>query len=267
VSQCWRITSRKNKQETENKKRKANMKKALFIIASLLVGGVVIAAPLTSDRNTAQANGNQIVVGVYTNVKIYAGGMLAVNSSGYAVEAANASGYKVIGRADRTVDNTLGASGALNAYGRSGSFYWDGDASSLTKAAIGQVAYVVDDHTVSLTNSGSYNTIAGIVKDYDSVKGQVCVDTYNLASSGASTPATLAVAGAATVGATLGVTGVISGNGSGITNIPISIVGGTGIATNIAVTTAYPVVGGATGSVLFVTGVTIQTRTVTATNP
>jgi hypothetical protein len=193
------------------------MKKVLFIIAGLLIGGAVLAAPLTAARNTAMANGNQIVVGVYTNVKIYAGGMLAVNSSGYAVEAANASGYKVIGRADQSVDNTLGASGALNVQGRSGSFYWDGDASSLTKAAIGQVAYVVDDHTVSLTNSGSYNTIAGIVKDYDSVKGQVCVDTYNLASSGASTPATLAVSGAATVGGTLGVTGVISGPGSGIT--------------------------------------------------
>ena len=227
-----------------------NKKIMIGVLGFLIAAGLAQAAPLSAERNTGMGVGNQIVLSVYTNVHIYAGAMLAVNSSGYAIPAANASGNVTVGRAEKTVDNTAGATGAYNILGRSGAFYWDGDASVLTKAAIGQIAYVVDDHTVSITNSGSYKIIAGIIQDYDSVKSQVLVDTHNFAAAGASAPTTLAVSGAATVGtslgvgtsmtvgSTLGVTGIISGPGSGITGLTAANVGtvsGASAVTNLVI--------------------------------
>lgn len=96
--------------------------------------------------------------------KIFEGSIVGVNSSGYALPAADAAGIKVVGVANETVDNTAGADGALNIVVRTfvlAKF----DATSITQAMVGQVMYVVDDHTFDDT-VGTNGITAGVLAEY-----------------------------------------------------------------------------------------------------
>lgn len=103
-------------------------------------------AALTTDRITETKHPGLKSYPVKASTKIYDGALVAVDSNGYALPAADTSGLKVVGVADSTVDNSSGAAGDL----------WINvkvpiiarfDASSITQAMVGQVMYVVDDHT------------------------------------------------------------------------------------------------------------------------
>ena len=231
-------------------------RKLMSIFAVALAAGFAYATAATGPVNTPARTGLKSSFGVYTNVIIYAGTMVALNSSGYAVPAANASGYAVVGRASKTIDNRVNnptvASGASNAQKievERGVFGFATD--NITVTSVGSVIYVLDDKTVT-TTAGSYATIAGILVDYSG--GYAWVDTFNipraagtfttLSSSGAASLNSLAVTTTGTilgngiVGGTLVVTGAITGpisaanltagtvasaiDGSAITNLDIS---------------------------------------------
>ena len=202
-------------------------RKLMSIFAVALAAGFVYATAATGPVNTPARTGLKSSFGVYANVIIYAGTMVALNSSGYAVPAANASGYQVVGRASKTVDNRVNnptvASGATDAQKievERGVFGWA--VGNVTIASIGAVIYVSDDNTVT-TTAGSYATIAGILLDVSG--GYAWVDTFNIPrAAGAFT--TLSASGATTVGTTLGVTGILTAS----SNLAVAVdetVGGT----------------------------------------
>ena len=83
---------------------------------------------------------------VKTNVKIYSGAIVGVDSAGFAIPAANAASVKVVGVAKAQADNTGGADGAIYVNVEEGLFQFP--ASSITQAMVGQNMYVVDDNTV-----------------------------------------------------------------------------------------------------------------------
>lgn len=166
------------------------------VAAFLGTVGVLFAA----ERDTPERSGR--LVAVTTGSAVEAGHMAAV-SNGVAYPAADLAGYVVIGRFDAAA-----AAGATVAV-RRGVFRWDNDG-SFTDADIGIRCYVSTNAA-----SGSYSVTslatavndipAGYIVDVDD--DGVWVDTYNDSPLISTSVASLAIAGAATVGTTLDVTG------------------------------------------------------------
>ena len=139
------------------------------------------AAALSASRDTPSRAGVEMNIGVYTNTRIFAGAMVAVNSSGYAVPAANTASYIVIGRAQETVDNRTNVDGAGDSGAKTidvsrGVFGWSNNA-GITDADIGSFAYAEDDNSVD-DDAPSEAIIAGIIVDVDA--DYVWVDTYHV---------------------------------------------------------------------------------------
>ncbi|NQT91946.1 MAG: hypothetical protein HQ559_04225, partial [Lentisphaerae bacterium] len=215
------------------------------------------ATALAAARNTPMRAGDSLYIGVYTNTRLFAGAMVAINSSGYAVPASDSASLNVIGRAQSTVDNRTNAEGAgdsgeLSITVRRGTFRWvNGD--SFTDANIGDLAFVEDDQTVQTAASASQDIIAGVIIDVDS--SGVWVDTYDIGAQGASAPSSLAVSGNATVGGTLDVTG--ASTLGALTTTGTTTLGGTTVAVtnNQTVGGTLGVTGaGTVGGTLGVTG-------------
>jgi hypothetical protein len=192
------------------------MKKALMVCGLVLaVCGMVYGAALTGERDTNQRLNEFTSLTVASNSIIYAGSLVCVNSSGLAVPAADSAGFAVVGRAEATVDNRTAVYSATRTIKVArGTFQW-ANADVIVKADIGKIVYVSDDQTVNKTGGGQ-NIIAGSVVDVDS--SGVWVDTAKVGPIGAATPSSLAVSGAATVGTTLGVTGVATLTGNAVAN-------------------------------------------------
>lgn len=119
---------------------------------------------LTADRDTHERDGSKIQLGMATNVKIYAGALVARNASGYATPGAVATTLRFAGRAAEQVDNTGGANGAKNITVEKGVFKFKNYASDLiTIADLGNDCYIYDDETVARTNGTSTRSVAGKV--------------------------------------------------------------------------------------------------------
>lgn len=159
-------------------------------------------ALLTASRNTPEmADGGRLrVFGVEANTNLYLGGMLAIDASGYAVPASatttTANALKIIGRVERVVHgipganalNNPGAAGAISVAARKGVFMYDQD-NSITVAALGQVCFAIDDHTVTAADRASGASVqqyaaAGQVVAIDP-SGQVWVDFWHQTTAAA----------------------------------------------------------------------------------
>ena len=117
-------------------------------------------ASLSAPRDTAEYVDNTFVTAtVASDTTIYAGALVAINTSGKAIPAADATGIRsVVGRAEFTA--TAGQAIKI----KRGVFGWNNDTTNAVEATdIGKTAYVVDDHTVSDT-AGSYSVVAGVIK-------------------------------------------------------------------------------------------------------
>jgi hypothetical protein len=101
---------------------------------------------LTRDRATPYREGIEVEYPVAANTKIFAGSLVCVNSTGYAVPAADTSGYRFVGVAMEQVDNSDGTDGGkVVRLRRTGVFEFD--AGSITQAMVGTSMYATDDHT------------------------------------------------------------------------------------------------------------------------
>jgi hypothetical protein len=179
---------------------------AVMAVMALLLwmAPALFGAALTQGRDTPSRPGEAVGLTMASNVIIYAGAMVAINTSGLAAPAADVAGYGVVGRAEETVDNRGVLYSATKPIAVSrGIFRWvNGDAA--TDADIGKLAYVTDDQTVNKTGGGQ-NIIAGSILDVDTAG--VWVDTSRIGPIGATTPTSLAVSGNGTVAGTLAVAG------------------------------------------------------------
>ena len=113
----------------------------------------------------------------------------------------------VIGRADNVVngvpgidgDNSAGAAGAIKVEVVRGCFSWDINAGDIVQANVGQVAYAVDDHTVSSSSNSGARPIAGRITGLDPATGGVFIDSGET-SSGVNGILSLVAAGVAAAG-------------------------------------------------------------------
>ncbi|MBN8917746.1 MAG: hypothetical protein J0I31_19285 [Rhizobiales bacterium] len=126
---------------------------------------------LTSDRNTPARSGDIREFPVAAGAVIYAGALVALNASGYAVPAATATTLKVVGRAEQAVDNTGGAAGAVTAKVGAGIYRFGNSTSTdaIADTDIGADCYAVDDQTVAKTSGSSTRSVAGKVFDVDAL--------------------------------------------------------------------------------------------------
>lgn len=121
-----------------------------------------------ADLNTPYKDGEIIVLPVAGNTLIEAGHMVAVNSSGYAVPAADSAGLTVIGIADEAVDNSSGAAGDLQINVRRKKVFGleNDSASPVETAGLGKDVYVKDSTTVS-SSGGTNSIVAGKCLGFD----------------------------------------------------------------------------------------------------
>jgi len=183
----------------------------IIALAPVVVVALVIAlcainafgTALSANRDTPYREYGDVTLTVKNDEVIYAGAMVAVDGNGEAVNASDTASIMVIGRAEEEVDNSDDGE-TIDV--KRGMFRWaNGD--TVSDANIGDICYVVDNQTVSVTNSGSNSIIAGIVSDVDS--DGVWVDTGHIDKTAGSFT-TLTASGAATLGSTLGVDGAMT---------------------------------------------------------
>ena len=90
---------------------------------------------------------------------VYAGGITAINTSGFAVPATSAGAIVVVGRAENT------AVGGETVKTRSGMFLYSPVSSgAFALSDLNKTCYVKDDQTVTLTG-GTAAVVAGVVRD------------------------------------------------------------------------------------------------------
>lgn len=126
-------------------------------------------AALSAGRNTPARSGDMSQPPVKAATTIYAGALVAVDANGLAVPGSTATTLKGLGRAEQTVDNSAGASGDLNVRVGRGIYRFDNsaDADAITLSDVGADCYIVDDHTVALTNGTNTRSVAGTIHDVD----------------------------------------------------------------------------------------------------
>ncbi len=125
---------------------------------------------LTKDRNTKRRDGVQYNDPVAASTRIFAGSIVCLNATGYAVPGSTSTTLKARGVAQEQVDNSAGAAGALRIETRRGVFQFANSTSTdeITRADIGASAYIVDDQTVAKTSATSTRSVAGVIRDVDS---------------------------------------------------------------------------------------------------
>lgn len=111
-------------------------------------------AALTADRKTSFREGIEIEYKVAASTKIYAGSLVCINTSGYAVPGADTANFKFVGIAQEQVDNSSGANGDKTVrVKRKGIFRLS--ASGMAVTDIGAAVNVSDDQTVAKTTTNS----------------------------------------------------------------------------------------------------------------
>jgi hypothetical protein len=128
----------------------------------------------TASINTPERPGNITTLPVAATTALFAGILLATNSSGYLVQAADTAGLRVQGRCEADVDNSGGNAGDVTADAKKGVFRFDNSATNAVDADdIGKDCYVEDFQTVAETST--HKVVAGRVVAVDA--DGVWVDT------------------------------------------------------------------------------------------
>lgn len=191
----------------------------LKLAACCMLVSAAHGAALSAARQTPRLVPPAAVGYLQASNTIYQGAMMAV-SGGYAVPAADATGYMVVGCAHATtINDGRDYSATRTAIGLRGIFRW-ANGGAFTDANIGQICYVQDDQTVTTAAAATYDIPAGIIVDVDA--SGVWVDTESLGrvlsgslnalavTGNGSISGTLIVGGATTLGGGVIVTGAVS---------------------------------------------------------
>jgi hypothetical protein len=115
-----------------------------------------------AERNTPFKDGTLISLAVAASTKIEAGKIVAVNASGYAIEASDAASIVVMGIAQETADNSSGANAAINVIIKRGkAFKLKNGTTAVTIAALGANVVVQDDETVTTAAAATNDIVVG----------------------------------------------------------------------------------------------------------
>ncbi len=139
---------------------------------------------LTADRNTPRLEGDIKQMLMASGAKIFAGGLVMRNATGFAKPGAEAINLRGAGVAYEQVDNSAGGDGDLSVKVREGVFVFDNSAAGdeITAADIGKLCYAVDDQAVAKTNGSNTRSVAGIVVGVDDADIAVLVSEAALAA-------------------------------------------------------------------------------------
>jgi len=118
---------------------------------------------LTTDRNTSHSEGDQLSILVAAAETIYAGSLVCLDADGYAVAAADTSGYIFAGVAMKQADNSGGAAGAVSVIVHRRCRFRLASSTALTQAAVGGLVYVDDDQTVQQAYDATNDVPVGMV--------------------------------------------------------------------------------------------------------
>jgi hypothetical protein len=136
-------------------------------------------AASTENRNTLELACNSMnchrVFTVKTATTIHAGTIVAVDSTGYALPAADSAGLVVVGLAQHY------AEAGEKVTVKSGVFSFDNAAAPnacSNSSHLNNLIYVADDHTVS-TSAGSHSVKAGVMRYVDDA-GSVWAEIGNI---------------------------------------------------------------------------------------
>lgn len=148
-----------------------------------------------ADRMTERKAGELLSLLAAASTTIEGGKMVALNTSGYTVEAADSAGLRVVGVADERVDNSAGADGAKRVKAYSGQiFKFKNSATNAVDVAdAGSLVFVEDDETVA-DAAGTNGIVAGRCVEVvsDGVWVQVPAGMPQVATQAASTAADVA---------------------------------------------------------------------------
>jgi len=130
-------------------------------------------AALTKDTNVPmRAPLREIGLKVAASTTIYAGSIVSVNASGYAIPAEDSANTTVMGRAQQHVDNSSGSNGDKTVEILKATFLLSNAASnSVDQADVGQTVYIEDDNTVVKAAGATNNVAAGMCEEIDSSGG------------------------------------------------------------------------------------------------
>ncbi len=129
-------------------------------------------AGLTQDRVAPKRDGRIVIIPMGGGKKVFAGSLVQLSAGGYAQPGAPGAGQVTAGCAEEQIDNTAGADGALSIKVDRGVFRFDNDG-TITLAHKGMKCFVLDDHTVTLTNgdaglgAGAQYSECGPIVDVD----------------------------------------------------------------------------------------------------
>jgi hypothetical protein len=124
----------------------------IALILGLLVMCLPVGLALTADRSTQYKEGVEVYYPVAATTKIFSGGMVCLNATGFAVPAADTVNFTFVGVARQYVDNSLGGDGDKTVIvRRKGLFLFK--ATSINQAAVGKIMYIKDDETFDETSS------------------------------------------------------------------------------------------------------------------
>lgn len=133
----------------------------------------------TTDRSLLRKIVRTLSVAVAAATKIPLGVLVARNASGYAVNASDAAGLRVLGYSLGMADNTDGSAGDIHVEVEVGSaILVENDGTNpVTSAHVGERCYVVDNQTVASV-PGTYAVVAGIVESVTSAGVFVVPDPF-----------------------------------------------------------------------------------------
>lgn len=125
---------------------------------------------LSAARDTKTRNiKDKVYIPLKANAVVYQGGMVAVDATGYGVDAGASTAYQVVLIATESVDNTGGSSGAVgvNCY-EAEAYFANSSTSACDQTCLGNHVYVEDDQTLAKTNETSTLSVAGRCTGFDS---------------------------------------------------------------------------------------------------
>lgn len=135
-------------------------------LAALAGSGLLfgIGMALSADRITAVKNPGLQSYPVKATTKIYGGSIVAIDSTGFAIPAADAASLVVVGLCQNQADNSAGQDGDIRVRVE-GPIRARLKATSITQAMVGLPMYVVDDETFD-DAVGNNGVFAGILDEY-----------------------------------------------------------------------------------------------------
>lgn len=133
-------------------------------------------AALTEDRRLEKYAGDELSYKVAGSTTIYANSLVCLNTSGYAVPAADTANFKFLGVASENVDNGAGSDGDKNVrVWRKGVFELASSSMAITN--IGDAVFVLDDQTVGTAAQATNEVACGKIAGFKSATS-VLVDIY-----------------------------------------------------------------------------------------